>query len=1419
MSNIKNKNILFNNDNQNQHQNIIDIYPNNLQNYSETKSIYQFFILSLLKNTNISKETAVSIIYNFDKNNFIRIFLNNKDYNKQKINLNLLLNWIKDIKNNYNIIENIFEISNNQEMRNNFYKIISIGLYTNNIEIIAITNSIIKISTTKIKIDLDWFITEGYLIYINNINLFPLIRISLIECLIEIIKQNEKIFFQIITNDLTNNILKEQITLFIQNIFSVKDDKILFNILKKKFFIILEEIYFDYNLSLKQKDIPLILNLITFGWYNNPNIFNSEDNNKNEDLKLKNILLIIFQENIINKYGINCIISIINLFILLNKFGKIKNENGPLVYKTIVNQFINQFENNLKKELFFENFINFFFTNLKFPIDLFLSPYLDKINASQNISLSDFNFISNIISHPRFTCENAYKLIFLLLDYSFKDNIYTKCIIMIINLIFSLDLLFKNEIIFQKTQLKLTEYINDVLNIYKENVINNNDNNIYYRNILEIVYCIIIKKFGNVNDNIKDNLIICLEEYRKINNKNCNELLKLLWHYDIFDDIMLNLEEKYYKENYNKNGLINNNTIKKENIKSNNCILFQKVKKINIFNKEKNNKDMINRREQSLKELNKEMKEKVENDLKKINDTQKNQIYLEKQKEQLLKTKEFTTKQKLLKLLYKRSLFLGIPNTKKHRPNSHKIEKKGGYVLEEGEGDLKYPYGKLIYKRKNSKMKLNTLLIYNKYKFIVNFYDEEPREIKGIEGLNQKYKNQIKFLFNKLSDNYNTISKSNILKFLRQKNITNDDLSLDELSFCIKNAFPNENLICFNENEFKKLLIAISYYIMNKNNYMNTIYECYYNFLTIILKKTKNDEKLKNNKYLKIKQYLKDHLDIKNGKINRLLPPGFKVIQKTNVCSFKQFPKHFKKNLSESIIICYTILDEIILKALKCKHGILENYIKIYKEYDIDFETSKIKPWTQDLMIAYSLLPKEYNLIGIEIASLLEEELRKICLGKNIELEETINNKIKIYNKSENKIITDNIQINKNNELKEKIELKEINNIRNIKINKEENDKNYEKEIFNNENKLKIIKNNNIQQFNNIAEIKFKSDKNNNKIKSKFKEKIDIDKKLNNINMSKEKKARIFLTEQNKKIERELEFIKKNRKLKELKKRNLSGYLPKIDSNYLKENKEYIELDKKLLVNIKNIINNNSQISNNLNKYNNHLKLIFDVYHKLGLNSISSINCVIDNSLCYNEFKEFLINFGILNTIISLKQMNFIFKRLSRKNKSLENNNIINNNKPIDKIEYQHKSYLTFNDFKLSLLLIVILSNMENDNIQIMKSNYDYLNEKLVELLFNYLELIIPFFRRDIEDMINQRRNMNNKDYKEWKKKKKKDLLNIFNNLNINKNVYSILLKKIKTNFDILPSFSEPKIKKVLSDKILVKKKIKKNQNNSNEPI
>ena len=1426
MSNINNKNLILNNDIHNLHQKISNqIYANNPKTYSETQTIYDFFILSLLKNINITKEKAISLIFNFNKKNFLQIFFDTKKNSKE---YTILKNWIKDIKNNINIIKYLIEIwKKDKDMKNICYKIISIGLYTYSIEIITITNYIIEYISKNIDggIDIDWFFNEGYLIYIYDINEYSLIRVSLVNTLLEIIKNNENVFFKLIKNDYINKNRKEQIISFIEKIFLINKQQNEINIFKKNILNFLQEIYFDYNLSLKQRDIPLIINLLTFGWLNNPNIFiesenyYEEENNNiyNDDSKLKNIILVIFQENIFNKYGINCICSIINLFLLLDKFGKIKNKDGPLIYKTLVYQFINQFDDKFKKELFLENFINFFFTNLKFPIDLFLNPYLEKLVKIQNISLIDFKFFSFIISHPRFTCQNVYDIICILLDYSYKDNLYNKCIITIFNLIFSLDLIIKDNIIYEKSVNKLTSYIINILNSNK--ITNNNNNTIYDKNLLEIIYCIITKKIDDINNNIKETLINRIEEYRYTYGKNSNELLKLLWVYDIYDDTILNLEEKYYND---KNKKINNNillnsidSIDKDNIKNNNCILFPQAKKIFIIdNKDKNNNiTRINNRI----EINKKMKKKVENDLKKINNTQKNKKIILKQKENLLKTKELNIKERLLKLFLKRSLFSGVSKSKQ-RPYSYNIEKRKGYLLDEGEGEIFYPYENLLYKRNSSRKKLNALMIFNKYKFCVNYYDEEPREIKGIEALNQKYKNEIKYLFSKIVDNYDNISKSRFIKFLREKNITNDDLTLDELIFCVKNTFPGQNLMYFNENEFKQLLISISYYIMSKKNKMYSLFESYYYFLNLILKNEKPKENLKFKKYSKIKNYLKGHLNTNTGKIDVLLPPGFKIVQKTNVNFIKEFPKNMIKHFNETKIICYLILEEILLKALKYKHGILESFVKIEKKYDLEMESGNIKSWTEDLMIAYSTLPKKYNIIGKEVASILEMGLRQISLGKKLPIIKK--EKIEII-ENEKVIEQNNIKINKNNNKKEISIIKNKNeNINNNNKNKDiiivyniekekDNNKKEKEKIKDNKLVLKINKVEN-KKFNNIKVIKFNKVKNG-KIKEKNNKK-EINIKTNNINIINEKKLknRIFLSEQNKKITEELKQIKKNRKLKELKKRNLSYNFPIISSNYFIENKEFIQLDKKLLSNLEEIQKNNTKINYYLNKYESHLKLIFDIYHKIGLKTISSINFIIEDSLCYNEYKEFLVNFGILNVLISMEQMNFIFKRLSRDNLTIDNNkNSLNDCK--NKIKMGQKSYLNFNNFKMSLLLILILSNMENENIQIMKYNYDNLNEKIVEFLFQYLQLEIPFFKKDIEDMINHRRNMNSKEFKEWKKKKKKDLSNIFNDLYINKDDYSILLKKIKTKFDILPSFSETKI-----TKISPKKKIKRKNNYTN---
>jgi len=1447
-------NLLINNNNIQYQKKSFELFSNNINNYSETKTIYEFFILSLIKNVNISKEASISLVYNFNKNNFIKLFSNNKSKEN-----NSLLKWIKDIRNNFNKIQSILDnYYNDNEVKNLFFKIISIGLYSNNIEIIAITNSIIDFSIKRYKTDLDWFIAEGYLIYINNINCFSLKRFPLVKTLIEIIKGNESIFFQIVKRDIININLKEQITSFIDNIFCLNDESKESKLFKINLFYVLQEIYFDFNIPLKQKDIPLILNLITSGWMHNPYIFsNNEDNLINiniddDESKLKKTLLIIYQENTFSQYGINCICSINNLFLLLNNFGKMKNEDGPLIYKALVFQFINEFNNKYKKELFLNNFINFFFVNLKFPIDLFLSPYLDAISQNQVITLDDLNFFSIIISHPRFSCENAYEIIILLLDFSFNDILYTKCIIMIINLIFSLKLFWKNKSVYEKTENKLTSYIIEVLKIYHEQINkkrNNNGNYCYF--LLEIVYCILIKKFGNVNNNVVKCLIDEIEEYRKINSKNPKELLKLLWEYDIYDDVILTLEEKYFnnnnyniannKNNNNKNNAIN--SIGKEDLKTNNCIIFQKVKKINVFNRDKNkdrnNIKIIIKPNKSPQNSSKETKQKVLNDLKRINEIKKNQILLEKQKnekENLLKKKELETKQRLMKIFIKRGLILGVSKNKNQRPYSYDMEKRGGFLLEEGEGELMYPYENLFHKRKNVKMKLDNLLIYNKYKFIVDYFEEETREIKGIEALNLKYKNKIKLLYNKLVDNHDTISKSSLLKYLREKNISNKEFTLDELSLCVKNAFPDKNLMCFNENEFKKLLIIISYYFMTKYNKMFTLCESYYNFLKIILDNLKDNENWKNNKYLKIKHFLKSKLDINSGHINSLLPPGFKVVPKTNIYFYKQFPKKLKGLFSESVIISYSILDDIILKALKCKHGILENYVKIEKKYDIGIESDNVKPWSQDLMIAYSSLPKDDGDIGVEVADILEEGLKGLSLGHHLENVEKIHN----YSKNCEKDKIKKIKLKKsklyiNNNKKDISEIKNIKEIKGVKEMKKEFKINIEKKRKNEETKnnirednkrkksTKSSKSNKSSQSNknkskiyktNINELKLKD---NNNQKEKNKRKQPEERISNNIRVIKEKnKIKMFLLEQNKKIKEELEKIKYERKkrMKLLKKRNHSenSIMPKINLNYFIENKEYIELDKRLLLNVQNIAENNSKINYYLNRYDNHLKLIFEFYHKVGLNTIASINSTDSNWLYFNEYKEFLINFGILNVFISKQQMNFIFKRLSRQNNTyLKDKNTSTENKGVDYNNFHIKPYLTFNDFRMSLLLVLILSNMESDNIQIMKTDYQKLNERLVQLFFEYLEFVIPYFRRDIEDMINQRRKMNNKNYKDWKIKKKNDLLNMFNELYLDINDYSILLKKIKSKSDILPSFGETKLTKVLSEKKIINKSNSKN--------
>ena len=105
--------------------------------------------------------------------------------------------------------------------------------------------------------------------------------------------------------------------------------------------------------------------------------------------------------------------------------------------------------------------------------------------------------------------------------------------------------------------------------------------------------------------------------------------------------------------------------------------------------------------------------------------------------------------------------------------------------------------------------------------------------------------------------------------------------------------------------------------------------------------------------------------------------------------------------------------------------------------------------------------------------------------------------------------------------------------------------------------------------------------------------------------------------------------------------------------------------------------------------------------------------------------------------------MNFIFKRLSRKNNK-ENNSSLG---------------ISFKDFKTSFLFLNIMSRFTEKNKHINQEDVDNLTVNKIEEFFEYLRLSHPFERKIIENEINKRRNMSVKEFFEFQQQIKKENL------------------------------------------------------------
>ena len=195
--------------------------------------------------------------------------------------------------------------------------------------------------------------------------------------------------------------------------------------------------------------------------------------------------------------------------------------------------------------------------------------------------------------------------------------------------------------------------------------------------------------------------------------------------------------------------------------------------------------------------------------------------------------------------------------------------------------------------------------------------------------------------------------------------------------------------------------------------------------------------------------------------------------------------------------------------------------------------------------------------------------------------------------------------------------------------------------------------------------------------------------------------------------------IKKEREEEEKKQ---AEKLKRRDYIISEEEKNYKEFEKNINNSIKELLDK-EEMKACLDKYINHLKIIYDIYSKIGYNKISFNSKEV---MRLDEFRQFLMNFAVLGVYINTDQMNWIFRTIAK----------------VSQNERYNEMYFDFNDFQLSLLYLTILSKYENKTFKIMPKDIEELNEINLEKFLQNLGLKLPFDKVELERFINKRRSM-----------------------------------------------------------------------------
>ena len=1333
------------------------------KSYEQCNSALEFFIISLSKNFNMKPRQCVALLSNNRK--YLSIICNkgiNGDFQYIK-------NWIDDLYNNFDTMIKLIKTSD--DGMNISYGTIGTAICSKDRDIPFYALQLIKkIYSTIGMMNWDWLKNEGYDSIAFTICKHENNILEIMKILYDLSIQDINIFYNWIQNKASSN-EKNKILEFFSCILPVIKK------LNQDFSEQIQKMLYDICFN-DQEDMSFIASILSDAFYY---FYPIEENKVNKTISYFKMCI---KSNSLNVFST----ATAQMFILMDRFGQMKNKYAPPLYKNIVLLFLELYDDIYRREFMLENFERFFNAHQEIPIDIFLEPYLSQINSVQNYNSSDLIFLFKMVEHPRIESHDLTEIIQFILSVCLNNVIYSRTSNLILSLIFEKKLIQKictpqdsDEI-----NLKFVDFINNSLELFISSI-----NNLEDKAILETPYDIINEEFPNVNEKVHMQIINCVKQYRRIKKINCSGLLAMLWNYTDHDEVMMQMEEEN-RPKYEPQDIVLQRMQKEiENKEKKN---FRRKTQI-LLNEIQTRRSSIIETKESVDLEKKKKEDKIKKNLAEhrriisvmtgIDGTNRKPLYSENVLISTTSSKgsKFSKKNNLSQNINesgnKSNLFQAISNAQqkineKKQLNENNLRTEANqeeYVFknsffegsnnryqEKKRDDILEKYGKIMTVEQKKKMKeeelkykemekidSSNILIQPEGKFIqilpgggqvqketgikirkfksfnldliqgipLDLEEEEPRELKAINGYNFEYKKNIRYYFKSYGNEVTqTITKSKLIRMFRDRGFNKLKLDLEEVNDIIRNLF-NDNLSEFDFNQFCNLLVQISYLLYTKRRPTLTIGETY----GILLRRFKIGNESET--LIKTKRQLEPVIDLlldkKENNEPYNLPEGFKFVQKTTVKYNSRLAPHFMDILGEAKFICYQVLEDIIFQIFNS--SILEPYVEVGTDKDIIIEPEKIKKWSTGMYKAYIELDPKYKKIGVDVADILEVGIQKILKPKNKGInfmspyEKKIMEEAKSNLKKENKQMMEMVQRRK--EIKEKIEKYRAQKKEELRKRKASIRKLRQKK------RQKILEIR--QKFEMIEERRKKQkEEENKKLEEMKEEKMSKESKKN-------QKMIEFLTNEKKKLKKmNKELLVKKRmmlQLQEEEKIRSGEIVPKSPNpDYFQKNKDYIEFEKSLNTTINNLLEK-EDIKKVLDDYQNHLQLIYNIYSKIDNNKISFYS---KEGIREESFKQFLMNFTVLGLLVSSEQMNYIFNVITRPKLK----------------ERENQSYLDFHDFEMALMYLGIFARFADRNRKILQNDIDNTNGTTIDYFLKFMGLELPFNKNDLEQYINDRRSM-----------------------------------------------------------------------------